>query len=144
MDCPSGWVRKAGWAVRLKVGPVIPGAAAGAVGASDTIAAIRARISPVLTKRLFMLVGLIVALLVHDNFCHQSAEVLGVIRQMVKVWGVEVVRPRGNTRAIENHVERFAAGEGDGVGAVVQIVSPLVAEQLGVIADHLHWDSERS
>src|SRR5215470_19841363 len=129
MDCPSGWVRKAGCAVRLKVGPVMPGAAAGAVGASDTIAAIRARISPVLTKRLFMLVGLIVALLVHDNFCHQSAEVLGVIRQMVKVWGVEVVRPRGNTRAIENHIQRLASSQRNGVGRVVEIVAGLIAQQ---------------
>src|SRR5215469_2387807 len=113
----------------------MPGAAAYALAVNSIITA---KVSPksicVFEIVFFMFIALIARLLVHVDFGHQAAEVLRVVRQMVKVGGVEVVRSCGNTGAIENHVERFAASEGDGVGGVVQVVARLVAKQLGVVA----------
>ena len=79
-------------AVRLKVGPVIPGAAAFAEGVTKrATATVTAKTSCVFHIMLFMFVALMAALLIDPNFGHQSAEVLGVVRQVVKIGGIEVV-----------------------------------------------------
>src|SRR6202023_2444637 len=49
---------------------------------------------------------------------------------------------RRNTRAVQNHIKRFAACQSDGVRVVVQVVSLLVAKQLGVVTDNLHRNSQ--
>jgi hypothetical protein len=69
---PSGWVMKAGCAVRLKVGPVIPGVAANAVpvSSSRTTATIGARNSRVIEFVFFMFVALMAALLIDVHFGH--------------------------------------------------------------------------
>src|SRR5215469_5034662 len=122
----------------------MPGVAAYALAVNSNIAT--AKVSPksicVFEIVFFMFIALMAQLLINVDFGHQPTEVLRVVRQMVKVGGVEVVRSCGNTGAIENHVERFTTREGDGVGRVIQIVACLVAEQLGVVADDLHRDSE--
>ncbi len=75
---------------------------------------------------------------------------------MVEVGGVEVIGPRRNRggacrsrwgcprRArIQNHVQRLTAGQRDRVGVVVHVVSSLIPQQFGVVADHMHGDPQR-
>jgi hypothetical protein len=71
--------------------PVIPGAAAKAVAVSNIADAANATRSLVIENIFFMFVALMAALLIDPNFGHQSAEVLGVVRQVVKIGGIEVV-----------------------------------------------------
>src|SRR5215469_8273410 len=108
----------------------MPGAAAYALAVHSNIT--RAKVSPksicVFEIVFFMFITLMARLLIHVDFGHQPAEVLRVVREMVKVGGVEVVRSSGDTGAIENHIERFTTREGDGVGRVIQVVARLVAE----------------
>src|SRR5437016_2813936 len=86
----------AGLAVRLKVVPVTPGAAACAEPSSSKAAAAPAMQSSRLFIEFafFIVVALIACPLIDMNLCHQAAEVLGVIRQMVKVRRVQVVSAR--------------------------------------------------
>jgi hypothetical protein len=81
-DCPSGWLMKAAFAVRLKVGPVIPGAAAYAVVAmnNNATATIGTRSCRVFEIAFFMFVALIVELLIDMDLGHQPAEIFGVVR----------------------------------------------------------------
>src|SRR6516162_8019305 len=98
-------LRYACCAVRLKVGPVMPGAAAKATGARNSVAAtIRARNSGVWNVAFFIFFGLIAALLIAGvtecaaardtgadmDFRHQATEVLGVIRKAIQLWGIEI------------------------------------------------------
>src|SRR5207253_8264340 len=77
-------------------------------------------------------------------FCHQAAEVLGVVRQVVKVGGVKEVGARGNTGTIQNHIQRLSAAERDRVGRDVHIVAGLIAQQLCVEAHQLHRNTKGS
>src|ERR1700688_5232881 len=79
-------------AVKLKVGPVMPGAAANAAVAVDNVsAAIAHKSSRVFEIAFFIFVVLIAALLIDTDFSHQPAKVLGIVRQMVELRGVEVI-----------------------------------------------------
>src|SRR6267378_3846568 len=62
-----------------------------------------------------MFIALIAALLVNPDFGHQATEVLGIIRKVIKIGGVEVVGSRRNPGAVEDYVERFAARQRGGV-----------------------------
>src|SRR5437773_11061115 len=109
----------AGLATRLKIGPVIPGAAACAVAvnsmATPTSSAANSR---VLLISFFMFLAFMAALLIDADFGHQTAEVFCVVGQVVKIGGVEVVSARRDWRRaasiggthrtrIQNHVDRF-------------------------------------
>src|ERR1700758_4594192 len=101
-------------AVRLKVGPVIPGAAAKAAGASNSAVSTIARNSCVFEIALFMFISLIAALLIASipegvaacdaaanvHFGHQAAKILSVVGQVVEIGGVE----------IENAIGRILGG----------------------------------
>jgi hypothetical protein len=64
----------------LKVGPVIPGAAAYAVAVTNKARAMVRRVAiRVMVIAFFMLVALIAALLVNVDFGHQAAEVLRIV-----------------------------------------------------------------
>src|SRR5579864_454205 len=96
-------------AVRLNVGPVIPGAAANAVAVrSIAIASTGAR-DLAFKMIFFMFVALIAALLIDPNFGHKSAEVLGVVRQVIKIGGVQVEHAAGGifggVTGVQNYVE---------------------------------------
>src|ERR1700746_1640154 len=96
----------AGEAVRLKGGPVIPGAAANAVAVRSMAIATTGARNLVFKIMFFMFVALIAALLIDPNFGHQPAEVLGIIRQVIKIGGVEIEDLAGRvTRRIQDHVE---------------------------------------
>src|SRR5207302_8392247 len=75
------------------------------------------------------------------DFGHEPAEVLGVVRQMVKLWGVKEIGPGGNPGAIQNHIHGLAAAQSDGVGLDVKIVPGLVTQKLSVEAHHEHGDA---
>src|SRR5947209_57515 len=114
------------WAISLKVGPVIPGAAAFAEGVTNSATAIiTAKTSCVFHIMFFIFVDLIAVLLVNVDFGHQSAEVLRVVRQVVKIGGVEVIGTRWHSSAVQNHIEGLTAGQSDRVRFVVHIVSLL-------------------
>src|ERR1700756_575617 len=123
-------------ACRLKVVPVMPGAAAKAGTVSSMAATTTAR-SRVFKIEFFMLVALMAALLlthtVRDavadmNFGHQSAEVLRVVRKVIEIWGVEVIDLTGcvsspvgpGNAGIKNHIEGLTAAQGDRVRQVRQ------------------------
>src|SRR5215470_20026472 len=111
----------AGCAVRLKVGPVIPGAAACAAGVSSSATAtISATSSCVFAIFLFMFVVLMAALLVDPDFGHQAAEVLSIVRQVVKVGGVEVEhasrRILRRITGVQNHIQRLTTAQRDRIG----------------------------
>ena len=80
------------------MGPVIPGAAPCAVaGSNKAIATIAARSSRVFEIAFFVfvafigsLLALIAALLIDMDLGHQPTEVLGIVRQVVKIGGVEI------------------------------------------------------
>src|SRR3954471_16504441 len=114
----------AGEASRLNVGPVIPGLAAKAACVLNSAnAATNISNSCVFEILLFMFIGVIAALLVvtgapkcvtarHGgadmNFGHEAAEVLGVVRQVVEIGGVQVVHVAGvvlvGIAGVENHI----------------------------------------
>src|SRR6202051_4126956 len=115
-------------AVRLKVWPVMPGAAANAAVAVDNVsAAIAAKSSRVFEIAFFIFVVLIAALLIDTDFSHQPAKVLGIVRQMVELRGIKVEHAAGRILrcipGIQNHVERLATRQRYRVGVVVQVVS---------------------
>src|SRR5690349_9241001 len=87
---------------------------------------------------------MVALLLDYVDLGHQAAEVLSVIRQMVKIGGVEEVRARRHTGAIEDYIQRFTAAQGDGVGGDVKVVSRLITQQFGVVPNHLHRNTKRS
>src|SRR5882762_10199880 len=120
-------------AVRLNVGPVMPGAAACAAAVSSkTTTTITTGTSRVIEIALFIFIGLMAALLLDDDFSHQPTKVLGIVGQMVKLGGVEVIGARGHAVGIQNHIERFATTQGDRVGEVSRIVASQVTQQARV------------
>src|SRR5437879_4598848 len=67
---------------------------------------------------------------------------------MVKIRGVEIEHAirwvlRG-IGSVQNYVERFAASQRDRVREVVEVVSCLVAQQLGIDPDDMHRNAKRS
>src|SRR5579864_5539646 len=124
-------------AVRLKVGPVMPGVAAFAEGAtSRATAMVSAKITCVFHIVLFMFFDLIAALLVNVHFGHKSAEVLSVVRQMVQVGGVEIehtaARIERGVAGVKNQIERLTATKRDRVGFVIHVVARLIPQKFGV------------
>src|SRR6266478_196781 len=121
----------------------MPGTAACAEGASSKAAVATATERKRETAhQCFEFKWLMVALLRrYYNFSHQPAEVLGVVRQMVKLWCVEEVHTGGNPGAVENHIQRLAAAQSDRVGCDVEVIACLVAQQLGVEANQLHGNA---
>src|SRR5882757_3894547 len=133
MLAPSGWVVYAALASKLNVVPVIPGAAARTAGATSTATAIAmpSRSGPAQSlDRVLTVVARIAALLGRTGFGvrinlgmigrtdvdlrHQAAEVLRIVRQVIEVGCVEIeLLTRRVTRRIQNHVERFSAGQRD-------------------------------
>src|SRR3954447_21924342 len=109
----------ASFAIRSKLGPLIPGAAALAAGAPNSTAAIvSVRTRCIFQILLFMFIGLIAALLIGDvDFGHQSAEVLRVVRQVIKIGRVEIENAAARIQrciaGIENDVQRLAAAKRD-------------------------------
>src|SRR3974377_1847756 len=100
-------LRYAGCAVRLNVGPVMPGAAANATCAKNSVAATAsARRSCVSNVAFFMFFGLIAALLIAGitertaasdaiadvDLGHHSAEVLCIVGQVVQLGSVDIER----------------------------------------------------
>src|SRR5882762_5090437 len=81
--------------------------------------------------------------LLNNYFRHQTAEVLGVVRQVVKVRRVEEISARGNIGAVENRIQRLPAPQGDRVGFDIEVVPRLIPQQLGVKAHHLHGNPKR-
>src|ERR1041384_4609041 len=75
---------------------------------------------------------------------HQPAEILRVVGQVVEVGGIEIVRACRNISGIENDVERLAAAQRNRVRRVVQVVSSLVSQKLGVVTDNLHSNAHGS
>src|SRR4029077_83632 len=122
---------KLGLVVDVVEVPLMPGAAAKALIVSIIATATIGARSRVCKIAFFMFVALMAALLIDVNFGHQSAEVLCVVGEVVKIGGIEVVdfagRVSGPIRLrqarIENHVKGFAARQGDRVGRVVQVVA---------------------
>src|SRR5579863_3757271 len=111
----------------------MPGADAWAAGVSSTAAAASER-NPETAPSFLVFKWLMVAFLIkHDDFGHQPAEVLGVVRQMVELRGVEHVRARRHAGGIDDGIERLATAERDRVGLDVEIVPGFVAQQLGLI-----------
>src|SRR5467141_3444230 len=85
------------------------------------------------------LLALISALLVDMDFGHEPAEILGVVGQVVEIGGVKIKHlARRVTGGIQDHIERLAASQRDRVGVIVQIVSRLIPQQLGVVTDNVH------
>src|SRR5579859_6753028 len=114
--------------MRLKVGPVIPGAAACAIPhRNSTRAAASTGNSLVAGNTEFRLIWFIVALLVDVDLGHKPAKILGIVGKVIQVRGVEIEHAARWIKAlvagIENHVQRFASAESDRIGAVIQVVS---------------------
>src|SRR3974390_781845 len=157
-------LRYAVCAVRLKTGalaaPVIPGAAANATGATDSVAAATsARRSCVLNAAFFMFFGFIAALLIAGvtkcasghavadmHLGHKTAEVLCIVREVIELWGVKVVGfPWFKTCAIrladtgvQNCIQRFAAAQSYRVSPVFRVQPGLIPQQLGVPSHDVH------
>src|SRR5882762_10720656 len=81
--------------------------------------------------------------LLNNYFRHQTAEVLGVVRQVVKVRRVEEISARGNIGAVENRIQRLPAPQGDRVGFDIEVVPRLIPQQLGVKAHQFHGNPKR-
>src|SRR5258708_13565229 len=112
---PSGCVMFAACAVKLNVGPVMPGAAPYALvvtrNATTSIAARSSRVFESATFVFFALIGsllaLLSALLVDVDFGHEPAEILGVVGQVVEIGRVKVLGPRRNRGgAVSDRVPR--------------------------------------
>src|SRR3974390_3553423 len=115
MASPSGWLLYAAPALRLKLVPVMPGAAAWAGTASsiDTATATAGR-NRHAAQHTLLFKRLMVALLRgYHYFGHQPAEVLGVVGQMIELRGVEEIGARRHAGAVDDHIEGFAAAQGD-------------------------------
>src|SRR5689334_17462972 len=111
-------------ALRLKLGPVMPGEAAFASSATSRLMAHAARqancrgeLFTVMVSRMFPLLaagfrrGIDRVADVH--FGHQPAEVLRIVRQVIEVRRVEIELLSGAVSlSVEDHVERLAAAEG--------------------------------
>src|SRR5437879_1295277 len=113
-------------AVRSKVAlfpvpPVIPGAAAWAEAASSrTTATISAESSRVSEFDFMLFIWLMAALLIafprggieratNVDFCHQPTEVLGIVRQVIEIGGVQIIGAVGrilrDIAGIENYIQ---------------------------------------
>src|SRR5215469_15746096 len=102
----------------------MPGAAACAVTVSTTPKTTTSTGSSLVVEVTgFLFIWLIAALLIDMDFRHQPTEVLGIVGQVIKIWGVEIVGARGNACAVENHVQRLAATQGNRVGVVIEVVA---------------------
>src|SRR5258706_8679095 len=107
---------KFAWAVRPKVVPVMPGAAAWAAAANNkvTATAMNGR-NTVTALGALVFQCLIAALLQNIDFGHQPTEVLGVVGQVIEIGRVQVVHlapgvcvaVRSGNAGIENHIQRF-------------------------------------
>src|SRR5882762_4996618 len=102
-------------AVRAKPGPVMPGAAACAVAVSSKVTAIiTTGSSRVIEIAFFVVIALIAALLIDMDLGHQPAKVLSIVRQVVKIGGVEVKdaarRVFDSVGCIQDHIDRLATG----------------------------------
>src|SRR5882762_3460393 len=122
---------KLGCAVRAKPGPVMPGAAACAVAVSSKVTpTIKIGSSLVIEIALFLFIALIAALLIDMDLGHQPTEVLGIVRQVIKIGGVEIEDAArgvlGGIGRIQDHVDRLATGQRDRVGVVVEVISGLI------------------
>src|SRR3974390_2218194 len=98
--------------MRLKVGPVIPGAAACAIPQRNSARAAASTGNSLVDEITdFLLNWFIVALLVDVDFGHEPAEVFCVVRKVIEVRRVEVEHAargiKGRVASVENHVERF-------------------------------------
>src|SRR5258708_1670434 len=131
---------EASFACKLKLVPVMPGAVACAVAVNSNVSAsIATGASLNIEIVLFIFVALIAALLVDPDFSHQSTEVLGIVRQVVEIGGIEIKYLASRvTSGVENHVERLAASQRDGIRVVVQVVSGLIPQEFGIQSDDLH------
>src|SRR5579871_418299 len=82
------------------------------------------------------------------NLGHQPAEVLLIVRQVIELRGEEVVDlsrlVNVGVAGVEDYVQRFSATQSDRVAVVVGVISFLIAQQLGVVTDHVHRNSKRS
>src|SRR5713226_8385142 len=67
---------------------------------------------------------------------------------MVEIGRVEIKHAiRGlfsRIAGIQNHVQRLSARQSDRVRVVVEVVSRLISQQLGVVPDDVHRNTERS
>src|SRR6516164_418198 len=161
-------LRYACCAVRLKTGvlaaPVIPGAAANAAGARNSVVATTsARRSFVLNVDLFIFFGLIASLLIAGvakcaashgvadmDLGHQTTEIFCVVREVIELWGIKEVgfassigRPIGLAAArIQDRVERFSTTQRDRVGPVFRVHPGLIAQQLGVPSNDVHRNAQ--
>src|ERR1700756_1036651 len=119
-------------AVRLKGGPVIPGAAAKAAGASNSAVSTAARSSCVCEIAFFMFITLIAALLIDPDFRHKSAEILGIVGQMIEIRGVEVIHVTRvvlvGVAGIQDHVQRLTTSQRDRIGFVIEIIARLISQ----------------
>src|SRR5919108_6051950 len=133
----------------------MPGAAACAVDVSSNASTSKPS-NRVFEIMIFLFVAFIAALLIDMDLGHEPAKILSVVGQVVEIRGVEVIDtcryrrrarcPRYMTRvraSVQNDVERLAAAERDRVRVVVHVVPRLIAQELGVEANHGHGNSER-
>src|ERR1700751_2234151 len=102
-------------AVKLNVGPVIPGAAACAVAVSSKVTTtITIGNDRDVEAVLFEFFARIAALLLDMDLGHEPTKVLGIVRQVVEVRRVEVEGlARLVTRSIEDHIDGFASRQCD-------------------------------
>src|ERR1700730_952608 len=48
-----------------------------------------------------------------NHFGHKTPKVLGVVRQVIKVWGVKEISARRDKAAIENHIQGLTTAQRD-------------------------------
>src|SRR5215470_18056272 len=109
---PSGCEMKAGLAERLNAVPLTPGVVAWAADDNSARAVTINENTREIEIAVFLVIEVIAALLLDPNFRHQPAEVLGVIREVIEIAGVEIKHLTGLVfpcvASIQNDVERLA------------------------------------
>src|SRR5215468_973143 len=116
-------------AVKLNVGPVIPGAAACIVWVSDKVMANMVKESNRVPEAFVVFINRMAALLLDVDLGHQSTKVLGVVRQVIEICGVEVKSLASLvSRGVQDHVDGLTTPQSDRVSHVIEIVSSCVAQ----------------
>src|SRR5882762_1664765 len=120
----------------------MPGAAAKAALVSSSVTAITRAGSSRENAICLKVFSFIAALLVDMDFGHEPTEVLGVVRQVVELWGVQVVSSHRYVGGIEKHIQGLATSQRDRVRGVVEVVASFVTQQARIERDDLHGNAK--
>src|SRR5882757_7955179 len=105
-------------AVRLNAGVVVPPVmpctapnATSAITSEPMAAAVAANVRTALQRTFVVRYFIVVLLIADDDFGHLTAEVFGVVRQMIEIGAVEVIPTCRHIRRVQNYICRLPASQ---------------------------------